>query len=709
MAHDSNSDTSFEDFFREAFGNEPESESQHKTGTPIFADQKVPDDIMAAAQQAMFEQGSLTNDRAARQNTEKSELKSDSAAIASDNESKLGEDENDDDSAHLLKISKVRFIDNLPRKKLRSAASQPAQPVQPAPEVPVTPVSPAQANQAEKIAAQTAPSAGAKAQTDGPLNQTVPKERDEHSFRDEIMARLHAETESYTHQAAVDNSQPDSPMQAQNPSARPNSPAAHDNQQPMQGRVAGRPSSPASPTKEDFLAAAGAKPKNMPKQFSPQDLQDSETDQFSKVYIPPRQPAETRVHNYTAPIDDDDDDDDYDDYDTPSRSGRRRSSNRAEQSVQRHGRESKIHIGRSIAIILVVVVLALGGFGYFYVQNNLKAVEPKNKTVQVIDIPESTSSKGVAQILKKNNLIKNAMVFSIYTKVKGLSDFRSGYYKLNKSMTPVQIAKALEKGGSATSPSVGKITIPEGYTIEQMATAFTVNAASKSSDKTPFSQNDFLNVVKDPAFIAEMAAKYPQLFASLPAADSGVKYQLEGYLFPATYDYNASTTAKSIVEQMIAAMDTTLQPYYGQLTDLGLDVNTLLSLSALVEKEANSEDDRKNVADVFLKRLNEGWTLDTNVALLYAEGKLGTKITAAEDAALDTTMDSPYNLYQNQGTGPGPIASPSAISIAAVINHTSNPYYYFVADPNTGTIYFAETEAGQEANQEEYLGISANG
>jgi UPF0755 protein len=133
-----------------------------------------------------------------------------------------------------------------------------------------------------------------------------------------------------------------------------------------------------------------------------------------------------------------------------------------------------------------------------------------------------------------------------------------------------------------------------------------------------------------------------------------------------------------------------------------MNVNTLLSLAALVEKEANSEEDRKNVADVFLKRLNEDWTLGTNVALLYAEGKLGTKISAEDDKNLDTSLASPFNLYQNTGVGPGPIDSPSAMSIGAVINHTSNPYYYFYADPATGVLYFAQTEEEHQANQEEH-------
>ncbi|GAB2026243.1 endolytic transglycosylase MltG [Lactovum odontotermitis] len=662
MAHDSNSDTSIEDFFNEGFGKEPESESQQKTGAPIFADQKVPDDIMAAAQQAMFEQGSLTGEASGQTSELSQELVKDTTDTANDSK---------EDSDHSLKISKVRYIDDLPKEKIKTRNPKLKNTTEPQP---IQPATSASATTAASPVEHPEP-----AEQD-PAEKLKEKHSDTHSFRDEIMARLHSETESYK---TTDNISV-VPLSTKRPSV----PAATEKSKKTEKieKTGKESSSSAFPTKEEFLAAAGSKPKNMPRQFaSAGDKADTQ----------PVRPASSRVGF---------DDDDDDDYSVLSRAERRQSKR---EDKMKHGRQSKVHIGRSIAIILILVVLALGGFGYFFVTDNLKAVNPKDKSALVVDIPESTSFKDVAQILKKNDLIKNTMVFTVYTRYKGLSDFKSGYYTLNKSMTPAQIAKTLEKGGKAASPAEGKITIPEGYTIDQIATAFTVNAASKTSEKTPFSQADFLNVVKDPSFIAEMTAKYPQLFANLPAADSGVKYQLEGYLFPATYDYNASTTAKSIVEQMIATMDQNLQPYYAQIPSLGLNVNSLLSLSALVEKEANTEEERKNVADVFLKRLNEGWTLGSNVALLYAEGRLGTKITAADDANLDTTMDSPYNLYQVQGTGPGPIASPSAMSIAAVMNHTSNPYYYFYADPSTGTIYFAETQEEQDANQQQHSGTTS--
>lgn len=96
-----------------------------------------------------------------------------------------------------------------------------------------------------------------------------------------------------------------------------------------------------------------------------------------------------------------------------------------------------------------------------------------------------------------------------------------------------------------------------------IAKAVTVNSGSNEKNaKTPFSEADFMKTVQDPTFIAKMVKAYPKLFASLPTKDSGIKYQLEGYLFPATYDYTKSSTVESVIENMIQAANTQLTPYY---------------------------------------------------------------------------------------------------------------------------------------------------
>ncbi|MFV0555908.1 MAG: endolytic transglycosylase MltG [Lactovum sp.] len=361
---------------------------------------------------------------------------------------------------------------------------------------------------------------------------------------------------------------------------------------------------------------------------------------------------------------------------------------------------NKSHFGRNVVILLVITIFSLVVGGYFYVTNSLKAMDARDKSVRSIEIPTNTSIKGVSEILEEEGMIKNALIFNYYAQFSGNSKFKSGNFELSKSMSAEEIAKALQNA-TTTPASTGKITIPEGYTLEMISEAITINANDENS--SPFTSEEFMSVVTDQEFISEMQTKYPELLASLPTTDSGVFYQLEGYLFPATYEYDSSTTVRSLIELMLEAMNQNMSPLYPQISEMGYDVNSFLSLAALVEKEANTEEDRQDVADVFIKRLNEGIILGSNVALLYLEGKLGTEVTMEEDANVDTSADSAFNLYLHQGTGPGPVVSPSLMSMEAVINHTANEYYYFIADPTTGEVYFAVTQEEHDANIAQYL------
>ncbi|MDR1605921.1 MAG: endolytic transglycosylase MltG [Streptococcaceae bacterium] len=372
-------------------------------------------------------------------------------------------------------------------------------------------------------------------------------------------------------------------------------------------------------------------------------------------------------------------------------------------------KKSKKTAGKIIASVVLVLFITGGAtafFGIKYIKSELQPYSLTDKTVKAIEIPAGVSSKEIGQILEKKNIIKNATAFQYYTKLNSLTGFKSGYYNLSPNMTLKQIAETLQQGGTAkpVEPILGKITIPEGYTIDQMADKMSDNVATKSTkDKTPFTKEAFLKVVTDAAFIDKMKATYPTLFAALPDAASGVKYQLEGYLFPATYEYTKKSTMTTIVTQMIAAMDQNLQPYYDKIKATHMTVNEVLSIAALTEKEANNDADRRNVAQVFYNRMNVGMTLGSNISILYAEGKLGQKTTLAEDAAIDTLLDSPFNLYTHLGYGPGPVTNPSLSAIKAAVEPTDNNDLYFVADVTTGKVYFSETAQDHQANVQKYV------
>ncbi|HFI0253635.1 TPA: endolytic transglycosylase MltG [Streptococcus suis] len=364
---------------------------------------------------------------------------------------------------------------------------------------------------------------------------------------------------------------------------------------------------------------------------------------------------------------------------------------------------------RIVSVIMSVVVLAVlatGITGFIWIKSSLAPVDTKATESVQVEIPEGSTTLDIGKILVENKLIKNATVFNYYSKIKSYNNFQSGFYNLNKTMSVDDIAKALQESGTPTPQKepAGKILIVEGYTLTQISQAITNNTKTEDkNDKTPFTSEEFMATVTNPDFINRMVAAYPQLFASLPAADSGVIYQLEGYLFPAVYEYTEETTMEELVEQMIAAMDARLQPYYETIASKNLTVNEVLTLASLVEKEGSTDEDRRNIASVFFNRINSGMPLQSNIAILYAQGKLGQETTLAEDAGIDTNIESPYNIYWKAGLMPGPVDSPSVSAIEAVINANTTDYLYFVADVTTGTVYYAKTIEEHDQNVAKYV------
>ncbi|HEM3462849.1 TPA: endolytic transglycosylase MltG [Streptococcus suis] len=390
---------------------------------------------------------------------------------------------------------------------------------------------------------------------------------------------------------------------------------------------------------------------------------------------------------------------------------RRSSSHRANKQRRKKQDKAAKRIVSVIMSIIVVAVLVTGLTGYMWVKSSLEPVNTKATEAIQVEIPEGSSTLEIGKILVDNKLIKNATIFNYYSKIKSYNNFQSGFYNLKQNMSVDDIAKALQESGTPTAQkeAAGKILIVEGYTLTQIAQAITDNTKTEDkNDKTPFTTEQFMATVTNQDFINRMVATYPKLFASLPAADSGVIYQLEGYLFPAVYEYSDETTIEELVEQMIAAMDNRLQPYYETLTAKNLTVNEVLTLASLVEKEGSTDEDRRNIASVFFNRLNAAMPLQSNIAILYAQGKLGQETTLAEDAAIDTSIESPYNIYWTPGLMPGPVDSPSLSAIEAVINANTTDYLYFVADVTTGNVYFTNNIDEHNQNVAKYVNAHLN-
>lgn len=356
-----------------------------------------------------------------------------------------------------------------------------------------------------------------------------------------------------------------------------------------------------------------------------------------------------------------------------------------------------------ISLLIFLGLISAGGyFGYQYVQSSLQPVDASSKQYVTVQIPEGANVQEIGKTLEDAGLIKHGLVFSLYAKYKNYADLKSGYYNLQKSMSTEDIIHELQKGGTAEAqePALATLTIPEGYTIDQMAQAV---GQLQGDFKEPLTADAFLAKVQDENFISQEVAKYPSLLESLPTKESGVRYRLEGFLFPATYSIKESTTIESLIDEMLAAMDKTLAPHYRTIKSKNLTVNELLTIASLVEKEGAKTEDRKLIAGVFYNRLNLGMPLQSNIAILYAQGKLGQKISLADDAGIDTSINSPYNVYTNLGLMPGPVDSPSLDAIESSINQTKSENLYFVADVTDGKVYYASNKEEHDRNVAEHV------
>ena len=379
------------------------------------------------------------------------------------------------------------------------------------------------------------------------------------------------------------------------------------------------------------------------------------------------------------------------------------------ESTKPAKKKKKSHLkGFLVTVLILLILLGAGGFfGLRYAESALQPVDPSSKQYMTVQIPDGSNAQEIGSTLEKSGVIKNGLIFTLYVKYKNYNELKSGYYNLQKSMSVEDVIKELQKGGTPEPQEVtlANLTIPEGYTLEQIAQTV---GQLQGDFKEPLTAEAFLAKVQDETFIAQEVAKYPNLLESLPAKDSGVRYRLEGYLFPATYTIKENTTVESLIDEMLAAMDKNLSSHYATIKEKNLTVNELLTIASLVEKEGAKTEDRKLIAGVFYNRLNLGMPLQSNIAILYAEGKLGQNISLSDDAAIDTSIDSPYNVYTKVGLMPGPVDSPSLDAIESSINQTKSDYLYFVANVQDGKVYYSTTLEEHDRNVQEHINSKLN-
>jgi len=333
---------------------------------------------------------------------------------------------------------------------------------------------------------------------------------------------------------------------------------------------------------------------------------------------------------------------------------------------------------RSLVIILVVLIIigltAVAAVNYFY----LSLLEPVDPTLVeeyvIVEIPSGAGTEAIAEILEREGLIQNTIAFRYYVRSNNLGHtFMAGTYQLSPAMDVEQIANKLQSGDIYSETTW--FTIPEGYTIEQMA--------DRLEDEGLVDGTKFLGLAGNPT--ESILDAFPELRS---VDDSEVDYLLEGYLYPDTYEIYINTTEEEIIKLMLTRMNRVIdEESKTRAEQLDLNIHEVLAIASLIEREAAVAHERDRISGVIHNRLEIGQLLQIDATIQYILGETKEFLTYA-----DLEIPSPYNTYKYPGLPPGPIAAPGQPSIEAALYPEDTDYFYYnYKYDDTGEHFFSKT------------------
>jgi UPF0755 protein len=334
---------------------------------------------------------------------------------------------------------------------------------------------------------------------------------------------------------------------------------------------------------------------------------------------------------------------------------------------------------------LLVLVLLLGGCGYAGSQGYSWWDEQVNRPVSstsrpvMVHVAEVESPDQLGQDLRSKGLIRDTSAFNWYARYSGAgSRFQAGDFGLDQDMSMAAMVAALEHARPATI----RLLLPEGSTLKEMAAA-----AQKAG-------------VGDQAGYVSAASDLHRSYPFLADRPAGAPGNLEGFLFPDTYEVPTSSTSADLVKLQLDRFDQVLtpdmrdeaaRPVSGRPAET---VYNVITLASIVEREANREADRPVVCGIFYNRLAQGIPLGADATVQYAVGH-----AALTDVDLRST--SPYNTRLHAGLPPGPISNPGLASIMACLEPRPSQYLFYFTD-RQGVTRFQRTLAEFNQQQAQY-------
>lgn len=338
-----------------------------------------------------------------------------------------------------------------------------------------------------------------------------------------------------------------------------------------------------------------------------------------------------------------------------------------------------------LAILVIIILLGIGGAFLFY-NSMLKPVSKEDEKVE-ITIEEGTTTVGIGEILKQNDLIKNELAYKIYVSLNKINDMKAGSFELNKNMSLSEIVDALVSGDKTANKTIN-ITFLEGKNMRWIAKTI--------AEKTTNTEENVFETLSDESYLNELIQKY--WFITEDIKNKDIYYSLEGYIFPDTYNFKDETVSvQDIFNTMLDEMESNLEPYKTEMQNSGLSVHKLLTVASIVELESSNKEDRGGVSSVIYNRIKYNMAIGSDVTTYYA-----IKVDMSERDLKNSELNS-SNGYNTRGPNMGgklpigPICTVSKSSIEAALHPDDTKYLYFVADKN-GKVYFANSNEEHQQN-----------
>ncbi len=335
---------------------------------------------------------------------------------------------------------------------------------------------------------------------------------------------------------------------------------------------------------------------------------------------------------------------------------------------------------RLILLIILVGMLAAAAFGA-WTYRDLHTPITHTKTGQYIEIPKGTSPGAIVSRLVAEGVIKHEWPLKFYLKSTGKgSTLKAGEYDFPSPISPLGVLAKLQQG----QRRLNRLTIIEGWTRWDIARAMAQVPELKLG-----SEAQALELMNNVSLISDLD----------PEAKN-----LEGYLFPDTYEFSPETTAPELIEMMVKRFRNVWKPDWTERArSLNFTTRQIVTTASIIETEAKLDEERQIVASVIYNRLQKDIPLAVDSSVIYASKLEGKWRYDGKVYRSDIERRSPYNTRLYAGLPPGPVASPGESSLKAALNPATSDYLYYVRNPdrNDGAHNFysngAEFETGVQA------------